>query len=143
MTTITVPRAVLEQALEALEPMQNNRDDTAIQRAITALRAALVQQEQEPPTQAGALHAMKTVLWKQEPVVFTVTKLGALLEWEPTTGAFALPDGKHFLYTTPPRREWQSLTMQEINALPEVGGRMWNMGVAEAVLQAIRARENK
>ncbi len=46
MSTITVPRALLEQALEALEPMQNNRDDTAIQRAITALRAALAQQEQ-------------------------------------------------------------------------------------------------
>jgi len=47
VSTITVPRAVLEQALEALEPMQNNRDDTAIQRAITALRAALAQQEQD------------------------------------------------------------------------------------------------
>jgi hypothetical protein len=46
VSTITVPRALLEQALEALEPMQNNRDDTAIQRAITALRAALAQQEQ-------------------------------------------------------------------------------------------------
>ena len=47
MTTVTVDRAVLEQALEALEAMQNNRDDTAIQRAITALRAALAQQEQD------------------------------------------------------------------------------------------------
>jgi hypothetical protein len=47
------------------------------------------------------------------------------------------------LYTTPPRREWRGLTMQDINALPEVGGRMWNMGVAEAVLQAIRAVEAK
>jgi hypothetical protein len=31
--------------------------------------------------------------------------------------------------------------MQEINALPEVGGRMWNMGSAVAVLRAIRAVE--
>ncbi len=46
MSAITIDRALLEQALEALEPMQNNRDDTAIQRAITALRAALAQQEQ-------------------------------------------------------------------------------------------------
>ena len=36
---------------------------------VAALRAALAQKEQEPepPTQAGALHAMKTALWKQEP----------------------------------------------------------------------------
>lgn len=40
-----------------------------------------------------------------------------------------------------PRREWRNLTMQEINALPEVGGRMWNMGSAVAVLRAIRAVE--
>ncbi len=46
MSAITIDRALLEQALEALEPMQNNRDDTAIQRAITALRAALAQEEQ-------------------------------------------------------------------------------------------------
>jgi hypothetical protein len=46
VSAITIDRALLEQALEALEPMQNNRDDTAIQRAITALRAALAQEEQ-------------------------------------------------------------------------------------------------
>ena len=44
MTTL---RQAAQQALEALEPMQNNRDDTAIQRTITALRAALAQQEQD------------------------------------------------------------------------------------------------
>ena len=37
-----IDRKVVEQALEALEPMQNDRDDTAIQRAITALKAALL-----------------------------------------------------------------------------------------------------
>ena len=42
MTTL---REAAQQALEALEPMQNDRDDTAIQRAITALRAALEQEE--------------------------------------------------------------------------------------------------
>ena len=71
-------------------------DVAKIAAAITALRDALAQQDQEP-------------------VVFTVTKSGALLEWEPTVGAFALPDGKHSLYTHPPRREWRGLTMQEIN----------------------------
>ena len=34
--------------------------------------------------------------------VFNVTKSGPLTEWEPTTMAFALPDGKHELYTSPP-----------------------------------------
>jgi hypothetical protein len=48
MTTL---REAAQQALEALEPMQNNRDDTAIQRAITALRAALAQSE--PRNQCG------------------------------------------------------------------------------------------
>lgn len=53
------------------------------------------------------------------------------------------PERQMAMYAEPPRREWRGLTMQEINALPEVGGRMWNMGVAEAVLQAIRAVEAK
>ncbi|WP_312781683.1 hypothetical protein [Acidovorax temperans] len=33
--------------------------------------------------------------------VFTVRKAGALTEWEPTSMAFALPDGAHALYTLP------------------------------------------
>jgi len=41
---------------------------------------------------------------------------------------------------TQSRREWRNLTMQEINALPEIGGVMWRMGTAPAVLRAIRAR---
>jgi len=47
----------------------------------------------------------------------------------------------HKIKSISPRREWRGLTMQEINALPEVGGRMWDMGVADAVLRAIRAIE--
>ena len=42
---------------------------------------------------------------------------------------------------TQSRREWRNLTMQEINALPEIGGVMWRMGTAPAVLRAIRAVE--
>lgn len=37
--------------------------------------------------------------------VFNVTKNGSLTEWEPTTMAFSLPDGKHALYTTPPNSD--------------------------------------
>jgi hypothetical protein len=50
MTTITVPRAVLEQALEALEWASDlnavAQNHTPLHEAITALRAALEQQEQ-------------------------------------------------------------------------------------------------
>jgi hypothetical protein len=42
---------------------------------------------------------------------------------------------------TQSRREWRNLTMQEINALPEIGGVMWRMGTAPAALRAIRAIE--
>jgi hypothetical protein len=49
----------------------------------------------------------------------------------------------HKIKSISPRREWRGLTMQEINALPEVGGRMWNMGSAVSVLRAIRAVEAK
>jgi len=35
--------------------------------------------------------------------VFNVVKNGSLTEWEPTTHAFALPDGKHALYTAAPQ----------------------------------------
>ena len=71
MSAITVPRAVLEQALEALGfscPAPDLMDKHKA--AEDSLRTALEQPEKEPepPTQAGALHAMKTALWKQEPV---------------------------------------------------------------------------
>lgn len=56
---------------------------------------------------------------QQEPVarpchVFNVHKNGALTEWEPTTMAFALPDGTHALYTSPPAsKPWVGLTNEE------------------------------
>jgi len=144
-------REAAQQALEALETISTcyvgdhdsagecaschessylpHAPDCKKQNAITALRAALAQPEQEP------------VAWNS---------VGATsLEFETECS-----DGTRFLnvaempshavrwrIVAPPRREWRGLTMQEINALPEVGGRMWNMGVAEAVLQAIRAVE--
>jgi hypothetical protein len=130
MSTITVPRAVLEQALEALEathydigPAERQRLDAVD--AITALRAALAQQEQEQEPVAWMLPGSNAII-----MAATKVYRGALAKY------YTQP-----LYTTPPRREWRGLTMQEINALPEVGGRMWNMGSAVAVLRAIRAVE--
>jgi len=87
-----------------------------------ALRAALAQPE--PRNQCGETCERAKLcavcargLEGQDPVVFTVTKSGALLEWEPTVGAFALPDGKHSLYTHPPRREWQGLSEEDMEDL--------------------------
>jgi hypothetical protein len=62
----------------------------------------------------------------QEPVerpchVFNVTKTGALTEWEPTTMAFALTDGKHALYTAA-QKPWVGLTTEEIYACDETSG---------------------
>lgn len=99
-------REAAQQALEALEPMQNNRDDTAIQRAITALRAALEQQEQEPVASA----------WIRDGVMVNA------FPWPPGDPRGRDEDqywqGKGYtaspLYTHPPRREWRSLSEEEI-----------------------------
>jgi hypothetical protein len=61
-------------------------------------------------SRATAYDMMREALREASPVelverpchVFNVTKTGPLTEWEPTTMAFALTDGKHALYTTPP-----------------------------------------
>jgi hypothetical protein len=94
MTTL---REAAQQALEALEATHYDVGSAEKQRlqvmdAITALRAALAQQEQEP------------VAWRHKGAGhFSVTPLVSKFpEWEP-------------LYTAPPRREWQELTEKEIN----------------------------
>jgi hypothetical protein len=111
MTTITVPRAVLERALEALEKITAfPKNFWDLKEEITALRdalpctykceawpecacAALAQQEQEP------------VAWQWLNTAHFRKKLPANAEsgaWNP-------------LYTAPPRREWRSLSEEEIN----------------------------
>ncbi len=88
-----------------------------------ALRAALAQQEQEPVAWIQSNHLQQA---QREPFLCRVEPTQRLTDFVP-------------LYTQPPRREWRGLTMQEINALPEVGGKMWNMGSAVSVLRAILA----
>ena len=102
MTTITVPRAVLEQALEALEQsetlvpyegfgMLRREAERKHEAAMAALKAALEQPEQEP-------------------VAHTVTgKLGDICHFRSTS----VRKGDT-VYTTPPRREWRSLSEEEI-----------------------------
>jgi len=128
MTTL---REAAQQALEALEATHYDVGSAEKQRlqvmdAITALRAALAQQEQEPTarykcTVVDAQHpnGVPFEQWvnapqeEPEPVAwrhkgaghFTVTPLVSKFpEWEP-------------LYTAPPRREWQGLSEEDMEDL--------------------------
>jgi hypothetical protein len=94
--TITLPRATVQQALEALEYIRSTTvwqaDKHAANPAITALRAALEQPEQEPVAwcdieEDGTIHGLR--YWS-----------------EPGRR-------EHALYTHPPRREWRSLSEEE------------------------------
>lgn len=109
MTTITVPRAVLEQALEALEAMKaefraldlpyGSKAYAAGNQAAHGLRAALTQQEQEPVAIVeGVVPHLEVIIIKHI--------LGA-----------RFPKIGDFLYTSPPRREWQLLSEEEIDDL--------------------------
>ena len=105
MTTL---REAAQQALEALEDHATqypHMQKGYTVDAITALRAALAQQEQEP------------VAWQVHPFdygighkgVYAMTqRLDQVKAWE-RKGWTVQP-----LYTHPPRREWQGLTEEEI-----------------------------
>ena len=94
-------RAAARQALEALEesctPRLSTKHYAEYDAAITALKAALEQPEQEP------------VAWM---MVNKTHNLGPSLHWKPQTDWHitweAVP-----LYTHQPRREWQGLTDTE------------------------------
>ena len=146
MTTITVDRAVLEQVLEALvtaeagladigDADREQGDDVAWcearaaaalegpRAAITALRDALAQPLPDPVDEyrKGFIDGqidMRDRPEEQEPVAW-IHKLHYLLghaeNMPPADRALAL--GWEPLHTTPPRREWQSLTNEEIYPL--------------------------
>jgi hypothetical protein len=110
-------REAAQQALEALGKMYTPRQpkaedfDLALA-AITALRAALAQQEPEPVGRFTRFNGE----WKESP-----------------TG---IP-----LYEHPPRREWQSLSEEEIDAVWE-GAQVFNThyDIARAVEAALKER---
>lgn len=108
------------------------------------LRAALAQQEDIAQNLQSRLNAALLLEERRQEVAQPHRET----EQEPTVRIKCTvvdnqhPSGVPFeQWVNAPRREWRGLTMQDINALPEVGGRMWNMGVADAVLRAIRAVE--
>jgi len=105
VSTITVPRAVLEQALEALIHMCHNTladkgyDGQLVQDAIDNLRAA--QQEQEPVAWVDEA----SIAWLAEhPRGIITTRLVKQKS----------PERQMAMYAEPPRREWQSLSEEEI-----------------------------
>jgi hypothetical protein len=85
MTTTTVPRAVLEQALEALEATHYDIGSAERQRleamdAITALRAALAQQEQEQDAEAWVDKG--SIAWLGEQRSLQRRKVRSRREWQ-------------------------------------------------------------
>jgi hypothetical protein len=112
-------RTAAQQALKALHEIawcNDSRWQTdRAESVIPALRAALAQQDEPkgggnlpPPLQAEPVQ--EPVAWRHKGAGhFTVTPLVSKFpEWEP-------------LYTRPPRREWKSLTEEEIDRwTPEI-----------------------
>jgi len=129
-------RTAAQQALEALGVAQDHwhtyhggLQSGKINEAITALRAALEQPEQEPVAMCRTWHKGSD-------------QHAELLDW--TDALEALPDGEHHLYTHPPRREWRGLSKDE-------SLKMWGMrsdgpsnleiiGFARAIEAALKER---
>jgi hypothetical protein len=106
MSAITVDRAVLEQALRALEFVGEDMPHwAAVKRAqaITALRTALAQEEQEPVAWANSANIASSKVTRER------GGQGDVHTWSETKSAYHDKP----LYTAPPRREWQSLTEEE------------------------------
>jgi hypothetical protein len=216
MTTITVPRAVLEQALEALEMAAELQEDQQIdfkkyglrrdkdicvkyKAAITALRDALAQQEPEPVAWTDRelelidgmievqLHhaaqcdgitnrpmAERQKGWDMERVAL-LRKIKSISprrepeqEQEPEPAAWVdeasiawlaehprgiittrlvkqkSPERQMAMYAEPPRREWQSLSEEEINELSHtmVKGHKSVNWLARAIEAALKEKNN-
>jgi len=104
-------RDAARQALEALEEATNYTGCEAWSPSMTdeclavavALKAALEQPEQEPVACIRTWHKKNG------------DQHAELWDW--CDGIGSLPEGEHLLYTYSPRREWRSLSEEEVNAL--------------------------
>jgi hypothetical protein len=103
---ITLPRATVQQALEALEELNGWQSlapplaSQAGRQAAISLRAALEQPEPE-----------------QEPLAIATVdeSLGVVFKF--SRSHTLLPGQMLYVYTHPPRREWQGLTDEEIQSV--------------------------
>jgi hypothetical protein len=141
-------RTAAQQALEALEKSETWVPDEGFgmlrleaqrkhEAAITALRAALEQPEQAEP-----------VAWMYVGLTVTNNMHGPHLVWKPEQmdamsaekGVVASP-----LYTHPPRREWRSLSEEEIESLWRkwVGTQRPNYSFTRAVEAALRSKNHE
>jgi hypothetical protein len=132
---ITLPRATVQQALETWEHINLYGFVLAdyegpMEQAITALKAALEQPEQEPVawmvTDKDGRHFIFRI---NKPVI--------------SEGETLAP-----LYTTPPRREWRGLSEEEIkNAVGASAefwatSALWIKSVARAIEAALRSKNH-
>ena len=143
MTTITVPRAVLERALEAMDKatrFMSDSDYVKLNQAITALRDALpctYKCEAWPECACAALAQQEQ---EQEPFGY-IWPTGRHPEFRYTKqmrdGVAGMP-----LYTAPPRREWRSLSEEEINELSHtmVKGHKSVNWLTRAIEQALKEK---
>jgi hypothetical protein len=109
-------RQAAQQALEALEKTHTQpgcEQWQAERKASVALRAALAQQEQEPVAFADRISFDQAM------------KSGKGHDVWPEAGDYEARTGRKLrvLYTHPPRREWQSLTDEEIATITKEGAR--------------------
>ena len=126
-------RAAAQQALRALEGWQDDAPSqwtTADEAAITALRAALAQEEQEPVAWIdNSEHPKHRLYWQSA----TEKRLYGPLR----------P-----LYTAPPRREWKGLSENELGELmrDSCGYPMCpngdDLAFAHAIEQALKERNH-
>jgi protein-tyrosine-phosphatase len=150
MTTITIDRAVLEQALEALDScdLQQSFDDCAVDAAIAALRNALnAPSNNAPPStddgQGAKVDKPEPVAWMTHHNSVALMPLfhhdkASALSWG---GGDPVP-----LYAAPPRREWVGLTDEEIHDCWQQSGRdkMWTRRmVTRAIEQALKERNHE
>ena len=143
------PVAWTDRELELIDGMIEVQLHHAAQCDGIANRTMAEKQKSWDMERVALLHKIKSSPPRREPEQEPVAYTTGLI-WRPRQSELVLKVTRSKqerygftvpLWTSPPRREWRGLTMQEINALPEVGGRMWNMGSAVSVLRAIRAVE--
>jgi hypothetical protein len=122
-------RAVLKQALEALEQARDTtHSDTLYAQfevAITALRAALAQQEQAEPV-AWRYKGMMGMPW-------SLSDDGYYVSCKRDKGYTVEP-----LYTHPPRREWHSLTDADFDSICDNHSTL--QGAARAIEAALKGK---